>query len=94
MVSEYNDAGVAILQGPSMASKLGDMPKTEQVRIPIDVVENARMVASAFKQSVPEYVTEIVQAALARDLPKAAKILAERAEQANKGHGKEKGGGK
>jgi hypothetical protein len=59
----------------------GMAKKTEQIRIPVDLANDARIVASALGTSLPQYVTDLVQQAVRRDLPKAAKIVSKRASQ-------------
>jgi hypothetical protein len=62
--------------------------KTEQVRLPADLMENVRMTCSAFGEAANEYVARVVREALRRDMPKAAKIIAKRAAEQG---GKEEG---
>lgn len=89
MQTEYNvDDGSKLLQEVPVSATIARMAKTEQVRIPVDLAENARIVAASMGISMPEYVSDVVRAAVSRDLPKAAKIVARKAaEQTGKGGG-------
>lgn len=61
------------------------MPKqTNQIRLSTQIVQDAGMVAGALGKSVPQYIEEAVQAALARDLSRAAEILKKRAAESAK----------
>ena len=55
------------------------MKKAVQVRVPTALAGDVALVAAALGKSVPEYVEEELTAAVARDLPKVAKIVQERA---------------
>jgi hypothetical protein len=82
--SEYHVADESMLRGHTMLATVGGMAKTEQVRIPKELADNARIVATAFGQSLPEYVTKLLEQSVVRDFPKAAKIVAKKAEQSGK----------
>jgi hypothetical protein len=58
------------------------MAKTIQVRLPAELVEDAALCARAFGESTPAYVARLVRDAVRRDLPRAAKLINKRAEQA------------
>lgn len=60
--------------------------KTAQIRVPIPLVGDIALIAAAMGKSVPEYVEDILRAAVARDLPKAAKLATSRAEAATRPH--------
>jgi hypothetical protein len=62
-----------------MSSTLAIMGKTEQVRVPTEVMDEVRMTCAAFKEAAHEYVTRAVQEALRRDMPEAAKIISRQA---------------
>jgi hypothetical protein len=58
------------------------MPKKSvQVRIPIPLASDIALIAAAMGKSVPEYVEEVLSAAAARDLPRAARLAKERADK-------------
>ena len=54
-------------------------PPTEQVRIPVSLAEDGRIVASALGMSWPEYATKILGDAVHKDMAKAARITAKKA---------------
>ena len=62
-----------------MAKSPANKGPTEQVRVPVDVMNNVRMTAPSFNEQPHEYVTRAVRDALRRDMAKAAKLLAKRA---------------
>lgn len=59
------------------------MKKTEQVRLPVELMRDVRSTSSVFDEAPNEYIERIVREALKRDMPKAAKLLTKRAEQAD-----------
>lgn len=65
-----------------MSVTLPSMAKTIQVRLPADLVDDAGLVAKAFGESTPGYIARVVRESTRRDFPKAAKLIAKRAEQA------------
>jgi hypothetical protein len=58
--------------------------KTVQVRIPADLGSDVAIVAAALDKTVPEYVEDVLRAAVARDLPRAAQIAKDRADAISK----------
>ena len=66
-----------------MSATLIDMPKkqTEQVRLPVDMMNRVRMACGAFGEAPNEYVARAVNELLKREMAKAAKIVAKAAEQ-------------
>lgn len=64
-----------------MTATIGGMKKTEQVRLLVETMNRVRKVAPALGETPSEYVNRVVADALQRDLPRAAKILNEEAEQ-------------
>jgi len=59
--------------------------KREQPRVPAEVMEAVRMICGAFSERPNEYVTRVLREAIARDTPRAAKILANRVRQQERG---------
>lgn len=66
-----------------MADTLLSMGKTVQVRLPADLYRDASLCAGAFDEAIIEYINRVVREATRRDLPRAAKIVTKRAEQAD-----------
>jgi hypothetical protein len=60
------------------------MPKSVQVRVPKDLAADLGIVASAMGKSIPEYVEDNLRAAVARDMPHAARVAKERADALKK----------
>lgn len=65
---------------------LAVMKKTEQVRLPVDLMKDVRSTSSVLGESANDYVARVVREALRKDMPRAAKILTKRAEQAGQEH--------
>ncbi len=69
------------LRGSSVADTLTLMArKTVQVRIPADLGGDVALVAAALDKTVPQYVEDVLRAAVAKDLPRAAQIARDRAD--------------
>lgn len=62
--------------------------KTEQVRLPAEMMHDVRMTCPAFNEAPNEYVARAVRELLRREMTKAAKTLAKRAAEQG---GKEEG---
>ena len=57
------------------------MPKSsEQVRIPKSLTDSARIIAAAFGETLPAYITRLVREGVKRDYPKATKKIVEKGE--------------
>lgn len=54
---------------------------TEQVRLPSDLLEAVRATAPALGEQANDYIARVTREALKRDIPRAAKALARRAQQ-------------
>ncbi len=68
-----------------MSSTLvGMAKKTEQPRLPVDLMQDVRAVAPALGETPNEYIARVVREALKKDIPRAAKALAKRAEHGGK----------
>ena len=78
-----------MLRGSVVADTLLSMGKTVQVRLPADLWKDASLCAGAFDEAITEYVTRVVREATRRDLPKAARMITKRAEQAGREDGDE-----
>jgi hypothetical protein len=52
--------------------------KTEQVRLPVELMKDVRFAAAALEEQPNAYVARVVREALRRDLPKAQRTLAKR----------------
>ena len=72
-----------------MNATLSGMKKTEQVRLPVDLLHDVRWTASVLGESANDYIARVLRESLRRDMQKAAKLAAKRAEQA--GHEEEDG---
>lgn len=58
------------------------MKKTEQVRLPVELMKDVRSTANVLGESPNDYIARVVREALRRDMSRAAKLLTKRAEQA------------
>ncbi len=68
-----------------MTGTVGYMAKrsTEQVRIPVDLMNNVRATASIQGvESAPEFVVRAIRELLKKEMPRAAKEMVKRAQQA------------
>lgn len=66
-----------LLRGWSVSPTLAGMGKkqTEQVRLPVDLMEVVRRTAPALGETPGDYIARVVREALKRDIPRAAKVL-------------------
>lgn len=64
-----------------MPPTLERMSRTEQVRIPKDLAADARIVAAALNESLPEYVARKLREAVKKDMPRASQIVQQRLKQ-------------
>ena len=69
------------------------MKKTSQVRIAEDLADDLAIVATSLRTTVSQYVEDVLRAAVARDIPQAARAVKERADALKKGKGREEEGG-
>jgi hypothetical protein len=53
--------------------------KTEQVRLPVELMNDVRLTCPAFGEAANEYVARAVRELLRREMSKAAKVLTKRA---------------
>lgn len=65
-----------------MNATLSGMKKTEQVRLPVELLKDVRSTSSVLGESSNDYIARVVREALRKDMPRAAKLLTKRAEQA------------
>lgn len=56
-------------------------PKTEQIRLPTEVANDLRTIAVALKTSMPRLLEDLSRAYVRKEMPRAVKLLAKRAEQ-------------
>lgn len=66
-----------------MSGTLTVMKKTEQVRLPVELLKDVRSTSSVLGESPNDYIARVVREALRRDMPRAAKMLTKRADQAS-----------
>ncbi len=66
-----------------MTATLSVMAKktTEQVRLPVDLMNDVRATAPVLGETATNYVARVVREALKRDMTRAAKELTKRAQQ-------------
>ena len=55
--------------------------KTEQVRIPLDLMRDVRATAPVLGESASDYVARVLRDAVRRDMPRAARELTKRAQR-------------
>lgn len=80
MLDEQLCIGETLLRGDTMAATMTGMGKTEQIRLPAELVRDARICAQELHgESLPEYVTRALRDVVNREFPRAAAQIAKRA---------------